>query len=257
MKKYFYLCIPALFLLLHSCGDANDEKSEATIEFSSFTETVDENPKKDAVILTIKATVSDKNLAITYSIISQDPAGAFSLDASSGQLKVADPSLFDYEKNKQLTANIQAKSGSKQATAKVTVILSDVNENVAPVIWSGQKKTFTKTANSDWNVEANQDRITPKVWLTRAKGGGGLFNAVSESKYSKGSSPTGTEWALGTTKDIAALTFKSFHNTAKPKTLVSKDMVLRLVEENIYIDIKIKSWGQGKDGAFSYERSTK
>ena len=44
--------------------------------------------------------------------------------------------------------------------------------------------------------------------------------------------------------------------------VVGENMVLYLIEENIYIDIKFTSWsegngdGEGSGGGFSYERST-
>lgn len=40
------------------------------------------------------------------------------------------------------------------------------------------------------------------------------------------------------------------------KSLVGKNMVLHLVEDNIYISIKFTSWSSGTKGGFAYERST-
>ncbi len=37
----------------------------------------------------------------------------------------------------------------------------------AQTIWTGSDLTFTKTANADWTLEANQDRLTNNVWFTR------------------------------------------------------------------------------------------
>ena len=37
----------------------------------------------------------------------------------------------------------------------------------AQTIWTGADLTFTKTSNSDWTLEANQDRLTSSVWITR------------------------------------------------------------------------------------------
>ncbi|NQX81161.1 MAG: hypothetical protein HRT66_04075 [Flavobacteriaceae bacterium] len=48
----------------------------------------------------------------------------------------------------------------------------------------------------------------------------------------------------------------------EPTMVVGENMVLYLIEENIYIDIKFTSWsegngdGEGSGGGFSYERST-
>jgi hypothetical protein len=72
--------------------------------------------------------------------------------------------------------------------------------------WDGARMTFAKTNYANWTQQANQDRITTNVWLTR-KNNQGLFNIATESFYTN-SSPTNTEWAYGTTADLP-LTFKS------------------------------------------------
>ena len=44
----------------------------------------------------------------------------------------------------------------------------DTNANINPdTIWQGENITFTKADNADWTLEANQDRITDNVWITR------------------------------------------------------------------------------------------
>jgi hypothetical protein len=129
--------------------------------------------------------------------------------------------------------------------------------------WGGPVTTFSKAANADWTQPANQDRITSNVWITRA-GSEGIFNIKTENSYTNGS-PDDTEWALGTTANLASLTFDSWKNTVvNPGSAVNKNMVLHLITDDIYIDIKFTSWSGGNGGgsggagggAFSYERST-
>jgi hypothetical protein len=38
---------------------------------------------------------------------------------------------------------------------------------------------------------------------------------------------------------------------------VGSDLVLYLVDENIYLSVKFTSWSQGQKGGFAYERSSK
>lgn len=127
------------------------------------------------------------------------------------------------------------------------------------VIWNGPPVTFSKAANSDWTEQENQDRITDKVWITRANTQG-LFNIRTETAYAHNSSPADTEWAYGTTANLAPLTFKSWEawhggSGGGPASTVGQDAVLHLITENIYIDIKFTSWG-GSGGHFSYVRSS-
>ncbi len=131
-------------------------------------------------------------------------------------------------------------------------------------IWTGTTMTFTKAASTDWTLAVNQDRITANVWITRSYPGGGVFNIVSEGGYTPSLSPSGTEWAFGTTANIGSLTFDSWEEThsSNVSTILNQDMVLHLITDDIYIDIKFISWakgngqGNGGTGAFSYERST-
>ncbi|MFK7981478.1 MAG: hypothetical protein AB8G86_15950 [Saprospiraceae bacterium] len=125
-------------------------------------------------------------------------------------------------------------------------------------IWTGTPITFEKLAGTDDAEASNQDRITDEVWITRSKDGSEIYNAKSENEPDKGSSPKGTQWALGTIADIDNLSFKSFRDAVgKPKNVVGKDLVLFLTQEEIFISVKFTAWTQGKGGGFAYERSTK
>ena len=121
-----------------------------------------------------------------------------------------------------------------------------------PVIWSGEKITFSKLALGD------ADELTSNVTLVRGDAGG-LYNSVSELGNSA-SSPEDTRWAYGKTQDgIIGLNFGSFKTSVGQgkqgnKPPVEVDLVLHLITDNIYIDVKFLTWETG--GNFTYERST-
>ncbi|MGW8316579.1 MAG: T9SS type A sorting domain-containing protein [Bacteroidales bacterium] len=132
--------------------------------------------------------------------------------------------------------------------------------------WTGDVITFTKANNADWTQAGNQDRITDNVWLTRADNQG-LFNIAQEESFSGGlfgtvggGSPYDTEWAFGSIADgVETLEFDYWGNAIgwSPPDMVDQNMVLHLISQNIYIDIKFTSWTSGGNGGgFSYERST-
>lgn len=132
----------------------------------------------------------------------------------------------------------------------------------AQTIWDGPNMTFTKINFADWTLQANQDRITPNVWITRANNQG-IFNIAQEPSYTgmgtTGNSPLDTEWAFGTTSNIGALTFTTWAIAMdnSPLSKIGQDMVVHLISEDIYIDIKFLSWTSAAGGGgFSYERST-
>ncbi|MDO5979388.1 T9SS type A sorting domain-containing protein [Flavivirga spongiicola] len=136
-------------------------------------------------------------------------------------------------------------------------------------IWTGASQAFSLIDNSDWTQEANQDRITDNVWLTRANTGG-IFNIAFETDYTSLVSPLDTEWAFGTTANIEALNFDTWENTisSDPQSMLNLDMVVHLLTDNIYIDIKFTSWtgntlsksgftkSTSMQNGFSYQRST-
>ena len=49
-------------------------------------------------------------------------------------------------------------------------------DTTSATVWKGENKIFTKEDGADHNQSANQDRITPSVWITRASGGGQIFS---------------------------------------------------------------------------------
>ncbi|MCB0734097.1 MAG: T9SS type A sorting domain-containing protein [Flavobacteriales bacterium] len=125
-------------------------------------------------------------------------------------------------------------------------------------IWTGAKKTFTKANYADYTKPANQDRITDTVWITR-KTDQGIFNIKTSTGYATNSSPRDTKWAFGTTSNISSLNFRDWQSAvgSNPPGMVNRDMVVFLVSDSIYIDIKFTSWTQGgAGGGFSYTRST-
>jgi hypothetical protein len=88
--------------------------------------------------------------------------------------------------------------------------------------------------------------------------GGQIFNIKTREDFDKNASPVGTLWALGTTDDLPNLDFAQFRAAVgKPKTIEGKDLVMYLIEEEAYVDVRFLSWSQEKKGGFSYERSTR
>lgn len=130
-------------------------------------------------------------------------------------------------------------------------------DTTSATVWKGENKIFTKEDGADHNQSANQDRITPSVWITRASGGGQIFNIVIENSANDNSSPAGTAWSLGNINDINSLSFTDFRSAVgKPKNVEGKNLVMHLIDDNIYLSVKFTSWSEGKNGGFAYERST-
>tara|TARA_B110001454_G_scaffold218459_1_gene246490 strand:+ start:3379 stop:3843 length:465 start_codon:yes stop_codon:yes gene_type:complete len=142
----------------------------------------------------------------------------------------------------------------------LALISCSKDENITKTnynVWNGEKIEFIKNGDSDPALEVNQDRITASVAITRDNSGGEIYNILLENASSKGKSPLGTEWAIGTVSNIENLSFKTFRTAVgSPKQVVGKSLVMHILEEDVYLSVEFKSWGEGKNGGFSYERST-
>lgn len=141
------------------------------------------------------------------------------------------------------------------------IFLLSANAPASPTVWTGPATAFSKPAFTDPAQAANQDRMTPNVWVTRGSIQG-IYNAAAETLYTSFVSPADTEWATGTTANYASLSYTNWQAWAfslgGPPSTVGVDAVLHLISEDIYIDIKFTSWASTSlgGGEFSYQRST-
>lgn len=126
------------------------------------------------------------------------------------------------------------------------------------VFWTGPELTFTLGDGLDHRQEVNQDRLTDNVIITRSIIGGQIFNFVTETAASSGISPAGTEWAVGRAENAENLVFAPFRQTVgDPRDrVVGLDLVLHLIEDDIFIDVTFTSWSRDMNGGFAYRRTT-
>jgi hypothetical protein len=129
----------------------------------------------------------------------------------------------------------------------------------ATTIWTGPSFHFTDIAGSDPTLPADQDRITPDVWIARATTEG-IYNAFNEPSFTHFQSPRNTAWADGTLANYSTLSYTDWNTWVKgvhagPPTTVGVDAVMHIIPDDIYLSVKFTSWG-GSSGGFSYTRST-
>ena len=246
----------ASVLFLESCS-SDEDPQPSNLVANDLTVSVSEGASNGDVLGSIVATTDGGSL--TFEIANQTPAGAVSVGNTTGEVIVADASLFVFAANPQIVVAVNVSNGVENQQISVTIninepVVSDFN------IWTGATITFTKDDGTDPTLEENQDRITDNVWITRATNGGQIFNIKVEDSSTKSDSPSDTEWAVGTSSNIANLQFLPFRDAVTPKNVVGQDLVLHLITDDIYIDIKFTAWSQGGQnggrGGFAYERST-
>ncbi|GHC54758.1 cadherin repeat domain-containing protein [Ulvibacter litoralis] len=118
----------ASFAILSCSKDSEDtpEASDITVTTSNFSVTIDENPSEGQVIGTVAGTTNQGT--VTFSITEQTPSGAFTIDAASGELKVANEALFDFETNPTISGTVNVANGAISENALVTISISDISE---------------------------------------------------------------------------------------------------------------------------------
>jgi hypothetical protein len=139
-------------------------------------------------------------------------------------------------------------------------LLGTVFSAHAQTIWTGTNYGFFHPATS--NPSGVPDPLMPDVAFNRG-GSFGLFNSVSESGASGGTSPAGTAWAVGTLSQytnglISPSSFGAcpLEQGHRPPNLIGTTYVVHLVTDNIYLQLMLTNWGDFGDTTFGYIRST-
>ena len=120
-NKLSYLFLLTVLLLTYSCS--NDDDTTIKVNLEGLEVTIDENPADGETIGTIQ---TDEGMALNFNITSQTPSGALNIDSGSGEVTVADASLFDFETNPTITATVTAENSEN--SANITINLNNVAE---------------------------------------------------------------------------------------------------------------------------------
>ncbi|HWX22884.1 MAG TPA: PQQ-dependent sugar dehydrogenase [Candidatus Binatia bacterium] len=129
----------------------------------------------------------------------------------------------------------------------------------AATIWNGPLISFTQA--SPYPGAGDRDQLTPHVALTRATpvggGTGGMFNAVTETAFTKFVSPADTEWAVGSLANYSTLTYSDWTTAGGGNPVHNypgEQLVVHLKSDDIYLSLVFTSLPAGP--GFSYNRST-
>jgi hypothetical protein len=96
---------------------------------------VDENSVAGIPVGTVSVSDPDAGDTHSYTILGGSGAGAFSIDAATGQIVVVDASALDFETNPIFTLQVQVTDSGAPGlsdTANVTIQLNDLAESVTP-----------------------------------------------------------------------------------------------------------------------------
>jgi hypothetical protein len=124
-----------------SVTDANDAPL-----ISNQTFTLNENVANGTNVGTVIATDPDAGQTLTYSILSGNSGGAYSINSTTGLLTVANSSAINFEANPTFALIVKVQdNGSVSLSSQATVTVNLVNLNESPVI---SNQSFTIAENS-------------------------------------------------------------------------------------------------------------
>ncbi|KAA9332137.1 hypothetical protein F0P96_11655 [Hymenobacter busanensis] len=142
-----------------------------------------ENSVNNTVVGTVAASDPDAGQTLTYSLTAGNTGGAFSINSSTGQLRVANSAALDYETTTSFALTVQVAdngSPSKNASATITVNLTNVDDTApaAPVVsapangssTNDNTPTYSGTAEASSTVRVYVDGTS--IGTTTASGAG-------------------------------------------------------------------------------------
>ncbi len=117
--------------------------------------TIAENTAAGTNIGTAFAATDEDNDALTFSLGGED-AASFDIGSGSGQLKTKD--ALDYESNKNAySVTVTASDGTLSDTISVTITVTDVDENSAPVFTEGETTTREVLENTGSGLDIGEE----------------------------------------------------------------------------------------------------
>lgn len=157
------------FAFLLSGISCTKEEDPISITATDFAVTIAENPTLGQVLGTVAVTTNRGTL--TYSVEpSETLNGAFSINATTGQLTVGSVNFFDFETRTSITGKVKVTNGSVSKLINVTITLTDVVEVVVNI------NNFTATIAEN----PTQGQLLGTITSSTNSGGGLTFSMISE-----------------------------------------------------------------------------
>ncbi|MBI5759286.1 MAG: cadherin repeat domain-containing protein, partial [Planctomycetales bacterium] len=151
----------------------NDVNENPDILSTTFN--LSENLTAGTLVGTATASDVDFGDTLTYTITAGNAGGAFSIDATTGQVTVSNPSLLDFESSPVWTLTVRvADSGGLFDTATVTVNLTNANEapDVLPATFLLPENSPTDTVVGIVSANDVDAGDTPGFTITAGNTGG-------------------------------------------------------------------------------------
>lgn len=122
MYKHYLKYLAYFFLVPLLIGCSGDSEESVTLIVDDFSTMLSTSPSAGTVLGQISVTTNHSDLE--FDLLSEDPAGALSIHPGSGEISVANASLFDFDLRTEITAQVIVTAGSKTEIAEIVIQLS-------------------------------------------------------------------------------------------------------------------------------------
>jgi len=122
---------------------------------------IDENSPNGTLVGTVEAS-DPEGATLTYSIVSGNEQGGFTLEAGTGAIAVADITVLDFETTPTFSFNIAVSDGNLSSIAVVAITLNDVDEVITDVseeLLDITFEVFPVPARDELNIQVENDQI--------------------------------------------------------------------------------------------------
>ena len=128
MKFKTILLLSIFFLIQISCSKDGEYKNDEpiAITISDFIIDLNEFPQANKSIGFIQGRTNKGNL--TFSITSQSPENCFTIDSETGELKVLNESLYNFDINPIISGTVKARNGEASRNCNITINVINVEK---------------------------------------------------------------------------------------------------------------------------------
>lgn len=159
MKFKTILLLSILFITQISCSSEDELNTEEpiSITISDFITDINEFPLANESIGLIQAHTSKGSLA--FSITSQSPENSFTINSSTGEIKVLNESLYNFDVNSIITGKVNVRNGEVSKNCNITINVINVQK-----IFNGHINIETQ-AELETFASNNYDRVNGSIML--------------------------------------------------------------------------------------------
>ncbi|MCT8339722.1 cadherin repeat domain-containing protein [Flavobacteriaceae bacterium TK19130] len=112
--------------LILSCS-SDEDTINIEINAEDFEITINEGVENQEILGTLGASTNQGS--VTFGLLEQNPENAFSIDENTGELRVENSGLFNYEVYPTITGVAEVSNGGESETLNIQINLLDVEEN--------------------------------------------------------------------------------------------------------------------------------